>query len=336
MLSAIDRAFPGAKPITRVLHRFMRRLAGLAAACCLAGPAVAQIDLRITVPAAPGGAWDQTAHAIEHALLESGTARSVGVINIPGGRGTSGFAEFVTRPAGEPNRLIVLGLPMLAALARAKPSLAIENATPVARLTAEYFAIAVPAESPIATARDLAEALRNDPAKVTWGGGALGSVDHVVAALFAGLAGADPARLAYAPFFGPGEMIAALLEGKVTAAIGSLRQFEEQVTAGRLRLIGVTSPTRLEGFDVPTLVEQGLDLELANWRGVLGPASMNPAEREALLATVERMVRTPLWEAIRRKKGWRDAYLPGEHFAAFLRREQARVTQALRSVGLAK
>ncbi|MDF3060341.1 MAG: conserved hypothetical exported protein [Microvirga sp.] len=335
MLSAMVR--PSAeRSIPRLSHRFMRRLPVFVLAGCLAGPALAQIDLRITVPAAPGGAWDQTAHAIEHALVESGTARSVGVINIPGGRGTSGFAEFVSRPAGEPNRLIVLGLPMLAGLARAKPSLAIESATPVARLTAEYFAIAVPAESPIATARDLAEALRGDPAKVTLGGGALGSVDHVLAALLAKAAGAEPARLAYAPFFGPGEMIAALVEGKVAAAIGSLRQFEEQLAAGRLRLIGISSSERLEGVEVPTLIEQGIGLELANWRGVLGPAEMTAAEREVLVETIDRMVRTPLWQAIRRKKGWRDAYLAGDDFAAFLRREQARVTDALRSVGLAK
>jgi putative tricarboxylic transport membrane protein len=337
MLSAIDPgAFAEARSIPRRLHQFRRRLAGIAVAACLAGPALAQIDLRITVPAAPGGAWDQTAHAIEHALLESGAARSVGVINIPGGRGASGFAEFVNRPEREPNRIIVVGLPMLAALARGKHPVGIENATPVARLTTDYFAIAVPADSPIADAGDLAEALKSDPAKVTWGGGALGSVDHILAALFAKAAGADAARLAYAPFFGPGEMLGAVLEGRITAAIGSPRQFEEQVAAGRLRLVGVTSPTRLEGIEGATLIEQGLDLELSNWRGVLGPGGATVAERGLLLRTVEDMVRAPVWEAVRRKKGWRDAYLSGDAFAMFLRREQARVTDALRSVGLAK
>ena len=57
---------------------------------------------------------------------------------------------------------------------------------------------------------------------------------------------------------------------------------------------------------------------------------MTAAEREVLVETIDRMVRTPLWQAIRRKKGWRDAYLAGDDFAAFLRREQARVTDALR------
>jgi putative tricarboxylic transport membrane protein len=242
----------------------------------------------------------------------------------------------VNRPEREPNRLIVMGLPMLAALARGKSAAGLEQTTPVARLTTDYFAIAVPSESAIGSARDLAEALRADPAKVAVGGGASGSVDHILAALFAKTAGADPARLAYAPFFGVGEMVAALLEGRLAAAIASPRQFEEQVAAGRLRIVAVTAPERIEGVDAATLIEQGLDLEISNWRAVLGPAGLSADERAALAGAVEGAVRAPQWEAIRSKKGWQPAYLAGEAFAAFLQREQARVADALRSVGLAK
>jgi putative tricarboxylic transport membrane protein len=309
---------------------------GVAAAACLAAPALAQIDLKIIVPAAPGGAWDQTAHAIEHALLESGGARSVAITNVPGARGANGLAEFVNRPEREPNRLIVMGLPLLAALARGKSAAGLEQTTPIARLTAEYFAIAVPTDSAIVSARDLAEAVRADPTKITWGGGALGSVDHVLAALFAKAVGADAARLAYAPYFGPGEMLGALIEGRIAAAIGSPRQFEEQIAAGRLRLVGITSRVRVEGVEAATLIEQGIDLELSNWRGVLGPAGLAAEEQTALVGAMNEMVHAPAWQALRRKKGWQDAYLPGGAFAAFAKREQARVVEALRSVGLAK
>jgi putative tricarboxylic transport membrane protein len=260
----------------------------------------------------------------------------VAVTNIPGARGATGFAEFVNGPEREPNRLMVMGLPLLAALARGKTPVGLDRTTPIARLTAEYFAIAVPSDSPITGARDLAEALRADPTKVTWGGGALGSVDHVLAALFAKATGADPARLAYAPYFGPGEMIGAVLEGRITAAIGTPRQFEEQVAAGRLRLVGVTSRTRISGLEATTLIEQGIEVELANWRGVLAPAGL-PAENKAGLAgAIDEMVRAPAWEEVRRQKGWHEAHLSGEAFAAFLQKEQARVSDALRSVGLGK
>ena len=79
-----------------------------AAGAVFATSALAQIDLKITVPAAPGGAWDQTAHAIEQALLDGGAARSVAVANDPGGRGAAGFARFVKENGAEPNRVIVV------------------------------------------------------------------------------------------------------------------------------------------------------------------------------------------------------------------------------------
>lgn len=337
MLSAFrPAAYRRRTVIARLLHRLRRRPLLAALAACLAGPSLAQVDLRITVPAAPGGGWDQTAHAMEQALLESGVARSVAITNIPGARGANGLAEFVGRPERDASRVIVMGLPMLAALARGKSAATLDRTTPLARLTAEYFAIAVPAESPIANARDLADAVRADPARIAFGGGAVGSPDHVLAALFVKAAGADPARIAYAPFFGPGEMLAALLEGKISAGIASPRQFEEHVAAGRLRLVGVTAPARLEGVDAASLVEQGLALELSNWRAVLGPGGLSAEERASLARVIEAMVQAPAWEAVRRGRGWRDAYLAADGFAAFLKAEQARVAEALRSLGLAK
>jgi putative tricarboxylic transport membrane protein len=69
---------------------------------------------------------------------------------------------------------------------------------------------------------------------------------------------------------------------------------------------------------------------------VLAPGGLGPAERAALSRTFEEMVKSPAWDDIIRQKGWRDAYLPADLFAAFLAAEQARVADALRSVGLAK
>ncbi|HEX8665300.1 MAG TPA: tripartite tricarboxylate transporter substrate-binding protein [Beijerinckiaceae bacterium] len=304
-------------------------------AALFATSALAQVDLKVTVPAAPGSGWDQTAHAMEEALLDSGAARSVAVANLPGGRGTAGFVQFV-RGEPEPNRVIVIGFSMLGALLRGKSGVSLSDAAPLARLTADYLAIAVPAESPLASARDLADAVQADPAKVTWGGGQAGSIDHILAALFTKAVGADPARMAYAPFFGVGEMLDAAFAGQVTAVIASPRQLEEPVKAGRLKVVAVTAPIRLDDLDAPTLKEQGIDLVLANWRAVMAPAGLKPEAFATLAATVDVMVRSPAWEDVLRRKDWHNAYLPPERFAAFLEAEQARVTDALKSVGLAK
>jgi putative tricarboxylic transport membrane protein len=355
MLSAIkagaslgepERSGPGLDPegarpgrsiiIGHALIRMRRATALAAAAALVTTCALAQIDLRITVPAAPGGGWDQTAHAMEQVLLDTGAARSVAVANIPGARGAAGFSQFVRDSGPEPNRMIVIGFSLLPALVRGKAGVSLSDAAPLARLTADYLAVAVAADSPIATARDLADVIRADPAKVTWGGGQAGSVDHVLAALFTKAAGADPGRIAYIPFFGAGEMFDAALAGQVTAVIASPRQLEEPVRAGRLRILGVTAPIRLDAVDAPTLREQQIDLVLSNWRAVLAPGGLRPEEHAALADTVDAMVRSPAWEDVLHQRDWHNAYLPSERFAAFLATEQARVADALRSVGLAK
>ena len=138
------------------------------------------------------------------------------------------------------------------------------------------------------------------------------------------------------PFSGGGESLAAILGGKVTAGISGYGEYEGQIKSGKLRAIGVTSPQRLPGVDVPTFKEQGIDLVLANWRSVVGAPGITPQQKKALADLVDKMVKSDAWKDILKQKGWDDAYLPGDAFATFLKQEQARVRSVLKSVGLVK
>ena len=313
-----------------------RGLLATAAVAGLAGSAFAQSELKIMAPAAPGGGWDQTARSMQQALVASGAAKSVQVTNVPGAGGTVGLAQFVNGAKGDPNQLMVNGFVMVGAILTSKSPVSLEQTTPIARLTAESEAIVVPAGSPIKTAKDLAAAVKADPAKVTWAGGSAGGVDHIAAALFAKEAGADPTKINYIPFSGGGEALAAILGGKVTAGISGYGEFEGQVKAGKLRVIAVTSPQRLEGVDAPTLKEQGINLEITNWRSVVAAPGITADQRKALTAAVDKMAKSKEWGEILKQKGWDDAYLSGDSFAQFLKQEQARVTEVLKSVGLVK
>jgi putative tricarboxylic transport membrane protein len=194
----------------------------------------------------------------------------------------------------------------------------------------------VPANSPIKTAKDLAEAVKKDVSKVTFAGGSAGGVDHIMAALFAGAAGADASKVNYVPFSGGGESLAAIMGGKVTAGISGYGEYEGQIKSGRLRAIGVTSPQRLPGVDVPTFKEQGIDLVLTNWRSVVAPPGITDAQKKALGEAIDKMVKSPAWKEVLKQKGWDDGYMPAEEFAKFLKEEQARVRGVLQSVGLVK
>jgi putative tricarboxylic transport membrane protein len=310
-------------------------LAGAIAAAGASG-ALAQSELKIIAPAAPGGGWDQTARSMQQALTGAGIVKSVQVTNIPGAGGTVGLAQFATSGKGDGSQLMVNGFVMVGAILTNNSPVNLDQTTPIARLTAEAEAIVVPANSPIKTAKDLAAAVKADPAKVTWAGGSAGGVDHIAVALFAKAAGADPTKINYIPFSGGGEALAAILGGRVTAGVSGYGEFEGQVKAGKLRVIAVTSPQRLAGVDAPTLKEQGIDLEIINWRSVVAPPGITPEQRKTLLDTIDKMVKSKEWTEILKQRGWDDAYLSGDQFAAFLKQEQARVAEVLKSVGLVK
>ncbi len=156
----------------------------VALAVALAAPAAAQLELRIMAPAGPGGGWDQTARAMQWAMVASGAAKSVQVINVPGAGGTVGLAQLINAK-GDGNQLMVNGLVMVGAIITNKAPVTLDKVTPIARLTGEYLAIVVPASSPIKDAKALAAAVKENPGKVTWAGGSAGGVDHIAAALFA-------------------------------------------------------------------------------------------------------------------------------------------------------
>ena len=194
----------------------------------------------------------------------------------------------------------------------------------------------VPANSPIKNAKDLAEAMKKDVAKVTFAGGSAGGVDHIMAALFVGAVGADASKVNYVAFSGGGELLAAILGGKVTAGISGYGEYEGQIKAGKLRAIGITSPQRLPGVDVPTFKEQGIDLVLTNWRSVVARAGHFRRAEEGARRSRRQAREVGAWKEPLKQKGWDDAYLPGDAFAKFLTDEQTRVSDVLKSVGLVK
>ncbi|MGO4572746.1 Bug family tripartite tricarboxylate transporter substrate binding protein [Microvirga sp. 2TAF3] len=297
---------------------------------------MAQSELKIMAPAAPGGGWDQTARSMQQALTQSGIAKSVQVTNVPGAGGSIGIAQFVNGAKGDGSQLMVMGYVMVGALLTNKSPVTLDQTTPIARLTGEYEAIVVPADSPIKNAKDLAAAVKADPAKVTWAGGSAGGVDHIAAALFAKAVGADPTKINYIPFSGGGESLAAILGGKVTAGIAGYGEFESQIKAGKLRLIGLTTPAGKGTAEMPSLKDQGVDLEIANWRAVVAPPGLSADQKKALSETIDKLVKSKEWAEILKQKGWDDAYLPGDAFAKFLAEDQNRTKEVLTSVGLVK
>jgi putative tricarboxylic transport membrane protein len=256
------------------------------------------------IPANPGGGWDTTGRALGKALTDSKAADTVTYDNKGGAAGALGLAQFVNGSKGDPNALMVMGAVMLGGLITGKPPVSLSQATPIARLSSEYNVFVLPANSPFKSMKDVVDQLKKDPGSVKWGGGSRGSTEHIAAAMIAQKVGADPSKINYVAFRGGGEATAAILGGNVTVGGSGYSEFAEYIKAGKMKAIAVTSGKRLPGVDVPTLKEQGIDVEIGNWRGVYGAPGITDAQRKALTDMVLAAMKSPTWAEAVKKNDW--------------------------------
>ena len=186
--------------------------------------------------------------------------------------------------------LLVAGLGMIGAIAINKSPVTLDQVEPMARLTGEFQPLVVAADSPIKSVGDLLAQFKADPGSVSWGGFALGSPDHILCALIVKAGGGDVAKMNYIVAGAGGEMLAQVMGGHLTVATGGLNEMAQQIQTGKLRAIGISSPERLPGVDIPTFKEQGVDATLVNWRGLMAPAKLRPADKQALDKALGEMV----------------------------------------------
>ncbi|HEX6012630.1 MAG TPA: tripartite tricarboxylate transporter substrate binding protein [Geminicoccaceae bacterium] len=298
-------------------------------------PAQAQVEgLEIIAPASPGGGWDQTARAMQAALEEEGLASGVQVQNISGAGGTIGLAQFVTSKAGRGDALLVSGLIMVGGILTNASPVTLDQVTPLARLTGEYEMIAVTVDSPVRSMADLVAKLKADPGAVSWGGGSAGGTDHILVGLIAKAAGVDPTKVNFIAHSGGGEAMGSILGGHVTAGVNGVAELMPQIEAGKLRPLAISSEERVPGMEVPTLKEQGVDVALTNWRGVMAPPEIEDGDKQVLSEMIEGMVKSAAWQETLEERGWIDMYQPAEEFAAFLEEDQAKVEGTLKDIGL--
>jgi putative tricarboxylic transport membrane protein len=289
--------------------------------------------LSLVVPSSPGGGFDQTARALQEAMQSNGIVRAVQVENMPGGGGMVAMAAFAKRK-GEGKVLLMGGLALVSAVLTTKAPVSMTELTPIARLTAEWQAIAVPPNSDIKTVADLVSRMKANPRSVAWAGGAAGSLDHVTVGLFAQEIGVEPKNINYVAHSGGGQAAVAIMGGHVQVGVSGVSEFEQMAKGGKLRLLAVMAPARVEGISTPTLKEGGIDLEVGNWRAVFAPAALSAEDQKQLSAAVEATTKTSGWKDTLAKKGWSPAYMGGEAFKAFTEAETSKFASVLRSVGL--
>ncbi len=292
----------------------------------------AQTSLKMMIPANPGGGWDQTGRNLATAMQSAKLVSSIQFDNKGGAGGTIGLAQFINSAKGDPHAVMIGGMVMVGAIYLENSPVNLTMVTPLARLTGEYEIIVVPASSPHKTMADLVKAFKANPGSISWGGGSAGGTDHILAGLIAKATGVDAAKVNYVPFKGGGEAIAAIVGGHVTAGVSGIGEFSEQIKGGRMRALAVSSPSRVEGF--PTLKEQGIDVDLANWRGIFGAPGITTAQRDALIKIVHGATESASWKSTLEKLGWSPIYLAGDAYKKFVDEDTKRIATIIDSLGI--
>ncbi|MGW7685391.1 Bug family tripartite tricarboxylate transporter substrate binding protein [Kribbella sp. NPDC054772] len=295
-------------------------------------------NVEIMVPAAPGGGWDLTARQFQHVIQEKKLLgeRAVSVLNVTGAGGAVGISKLATKNRKDPHTLMITGLVMVGALTLNQSQVTVTDTTSIATITAEQEVLVVKADSPIKSLKDLVDMYKSDPSKVSWGGGTIGGTDHITAGTLVKAAGSDPSKVKYISYSGGGEATAAILSGDVTVGISGLSEFEEQISAGKMRVLATsgTEPITLNGKQLPTLKSEGYDAEVQNWRAIVAPPDVPPADRQRLIDFVTQVNKSPEWAEIRKKNGWTEFFKTGDDATKFITEETTRVQALEKELGI--
>jgi putative tricarboxylic transport membrane protein len=326
--------------MTKILTRRQALAAGTSAAgvAVLGAPTLAFANdaVKFMIPANPGGGWDQTGRLLGKSMIEAGVAKTAQFENRGGAGGALGLAQFANASKGDGSALMVMGAVMLGAFIQTPPAIGLRGLTPLARLITEFNTFVVPAASPLRTLKDLTDQLKRDPGSVKWGGGSRGGVDHIGAAMIAKDVGVDASKINYVPFAGGGEASAAVLGGHVTVGVSGWNEFQQFIKSGRVRALAVSGAQRIPGENVPTLREQGVNVDFGNWRGVYGAPDITAAQRTKLIADITAATKSKAWEEGLKNNDWFPAFMAGDEFGRFVDAEVVRLTGVMRDVGLVK
>ena len=297
--------------------------------------------LHFVIGGGAGGGWDGTARGTGEALTKAGFLQSASFENMSGGGGGKALAYMInTKPS---DTILVQSTPLvLRSITRhegyvkdgGSGVISYKDVVPIAGVIGDYGAIAVAKDSPYQNFKDVVDAYNSDPKSVKMAGGSVrGSMDHLIGALAFQQAGADPNSVIYVPYDAGGKALAGLLSGEtqiLSTGLGEVMGARDQV-----RIIGITAPDRVsDAPEVPTLKEQGFDVQFVNWRGFFGPPGMSNSMKHEIAVMLGEVQKTPEWEEVRKRNAWVNIYNPDKKFISFLEKQTEEMTALMKKLGV--
>jgi|SRR3954469_12995454 tripartite-type tricarboxylate transporter receptor subunit TctC len=205
--------------------------------------------------------------------------------------------------------------------------------TPISGLYRTWFFIAVKADGPYNSVKDLIAAAKSKPGKLTYGTPYVGSPSHLGSAILAYQTGTD---MVHVPFKDTLQIFTSIANGDVDWAVATASSTAPMVKAGRVKLIAVAAPKRLASHpDVPTVEQAGgpKNFEVVSWLVLMGPRGLSPELARRIGADVEKALATPEMQKRTTALGFETFQANPAEIAAKIKAELAENADVVKRVG---
>ena len=293
------------------------------------------IEVIIGTPA--GGPLDATARLIQKYLESRHPGNAVIAMNKPGG-GHVIAMQYLNQHGGDAH-YVSMALPnLLTNRITGVHPLTYTDVTPLALLTSEYIGMWVRSDSPLKSGKELVAHMRAKPESLSFAITNPGSGNHIAAGMVLKAAGVDLKKVVFVPFKGSAETTVAVMGGHVDVLMATPGSAWKYVTSGRLRPLAVAAPKRLAGeaASIPTWRDLGVSAVSANWRALVGPKGLSPAQIAFWDQTLGAMAKSTEWQQALKVNQWEDEYLNSAGAAKFLQEEYKELETLLVDLGEAK
>jgi putative tricarboxylic transport membrane protein len=289
--------------------------------------------ITIVAPSSIGGGWDVTARAMQSSLTNNNIINQpIKVVNIVGAGGEKGW-KYVSQQKGQIlaiNSSLIITNHLLGV-----SKLTYNDFTPIATLAAEWEVVLVRKDAEIKNAIELIASLEDDSRRIDVGvSPKLGNNDQLSFILAIKTAELQPKELDFYVYENSARVIDDLLNNEIDFATMSLSEAKKYYDSNQVHILAVSSDERLKDFpEIPTWKEQGVDVVLQHWRGVMGPPGMKKSEIEFWDNALSKMVETEEWKQTLKTHNWTPFYKSSQTTKIFLK-EQSKFYEMLMSSNL--
>ena len=318
----------------------LSRIKCLAAGSLIAlGTASSSFAAECIAPANPGGGWDFTCRTIGKIMYDIGAVdKPIQVTNMAGGGGGLAFSHVVNERNDDAELIVAASSATATRLAQnAYAGMTADQVRFLGAIGADPGVIAVAADSPYMSLTDLLNAVIADPSSITFAGGSAGGgFDHLKVLMALGRLGfTDVKSVKYIGVDGGGDALTQTIGGFTQAMTGDMSEVVGFLKAGDIRVLAVFTNERVPGFEeIPTAMEQGIDIVSVNWRGLYVPKGISDDDYMRWSDALRQVGDSPEWAEAMAANGLAPFNLVGPDFAGWLDGVIGEIEQLSREIGV--